>query len=103
MPDGVGIADVRIMMEVNKSGVSQLVTTTDSDGDYKNYVDLANNTIVRVWAEKPGYSFDPPTYDWMQLSGPEDRLMNFSAVSSPATSTPTIPPPRQSPTPTRGR
>lgn len=65
-----------------------VVATTDQAGNYQSdFKFIPGDEMVRVWAESPGYTFEPAgkvdwvqgAYFWRHYHGFENRVLNFVA------------------------
>jgi hypothetical protein len=78
--DGGGLPEVLIYVAV-ATGEGGVVTTTDQDGFYQYDLVLGTHIeTVRVWAERSGYTFDPPIYWLMHYGGYQVVALDFVAI-----------------------
>ncbi len=92
LADGTGLANVKIYRAF-ASYAGEVIATTDQNGYYQSEFQLIpGDEMVRVWAELPGYTFDPAdtdmtwaqgAYYWRHYYGSEDATLNFIARSAP--------------------
>ena len=66
-----------------------IIATTDTAGYFQSsFAFIPGDEMVGIWAEKAGYSFDPPYYRWRHYYGYEDHTLDFVARPTSATSVP---------------
>jgi len=60
------------------------VATTDAKGYYQSgFQYIPGDENVTVWAEKSGFTFEPPNYFWRHYYGYESRTIDFVASFTP--------------------
>jgi Ig-like domain from next to BRCA1 gene len=81
--NGSGLGGVRIYRSyAGYSGV--LVATSAADGTYKaDFMPIPGDETVTVWAELTGYKFDPVSVNWRHYHSVENKVQDFTAISSP--------------------
>jgi hypothetical protein len=87
LADGSGVPGVKVYRAF-ASYSGDVVTTTDQAGNYQSdFKSIPDDEMVRVWAELPGYTFEPAgkvdwvqgAYFWRHYHGFENRVLNFVA------------------------
>ena len=86
LANDAGLAGVRIHRAF-ASHAGEVVATADQNGYYQSEFQLIpGDEMVRVWAELPGYAFEPAdttvtwaqdAYTWRHYYGSEDTTLNF--------------------------
>ena len=58
-----------------------MVATTDQDGYFQaDFVYIPGDEMVTVWAERPGFMFEPEFYSWRHYFGYEVTTLDFVAI-----------------------
>ena len=87
LADGSGVPGVKIYRAF-ASYSGDVAATTDQAGNYQSdFTPIPGDEMVRVWAELPGYTFDPAgktnwmqgAYFWRHYHSFENRVLNFVA------------------------
>ncbi len=86
--NGAGLGGVHIYRSyAGYSGV--LVATSGSDGTYKaDFMPIPGDETITVWAELAGYTFSPANSNWRHYHSVENKVLDFTAVASPHSSSP---------------
>jgi hypothetical protein len=92
LADGTGLGDVKIYRAFSAYPGDE-VAITDQDGYYQSdFVYIPGDEMVRVWAEREGYTFEPAAlardwangaYAWRHYYGREKAELNFIAKPAP--------------------
>ena len=91
LPDGSGLAQVKIYRAFS-AYPGEVVATTGEDGTYRSqFIFIYGDEMVSVWAELPGYQFEPEDWIdpygngathryWRHYYGYEEVEVNFRAI-----------------------
>jgi hypothetical protein len=75
--NGIGLEHVLIYRNY-ASYPGEVIATTDSSGYYESiFYAIPGDEMIGLWAEKPGYTFDPPQYQWRHYYGNELAERDF--------------------------
>jgi hypothetical protein len=79
LSNGRGAANVQTYRAF-ASYPSELVATTDQHGAYQaEFVYIPGDEMITVWAEKPGFTFEPEVYYWRHYAGYEAITLDLIA------------------------
>jgi hypothetical protein len=88
LPDGTGLAGVKIFKAYASYSGDWIATTDDKGCYHSDFFPIPGDEMVRVWAELPGYTFamansqiswDSTLYAWRHYHGFEESILNFIA------------------------
>jgi hypothetical protein len=91
-----GLAAIKIYFKVLETGQIVYAGQTGRTGFYSVVKPLPNHKTIQIYAEKSGYSFSPPYYEWSHGGAAEEKQYNFTAAFTTLTPPP---PPGPSATP----
>lgn len=87
MSDGTNLPNVKIFLGL-AAYPGNVIATTDKSGDFQSDLKfIAGDENVTVWAELEGYFFEPSNYHWWNYYGFEEKMLSFSTMPDPSTST----------------
>ncbi|HSB67554.1 MAG TPA: hypothetical protein VLD65_13335 [Anaerolineales bacterium] len=74
---GGGVENVQIYRNYS-AYPGEVIATTDASGFYESdFYYIHGDEMVAVWAEKPGFSFEPQYYRWRHYYGNEQTQCDF--------------------------
>ena len=82
---GAPLADVQIHRYFAGYAPGLVVAVTDANGYYETaFVFIPGDEMVTVWAERAGYTFEPPQHFWRHYYGYERARRDFVAIPAPS-------------------